>query len=125
MYNGEIIHFFGGLTAYIGELDQIEHPAGPGWWRIRHPCISESYKDDDDNLQTMVLRIWGDKKRYRKFVDIYCPPDSLMEIRVLDKNGGLYEDYMKELKRPTAKPGLIVAPSSAEVETINKPSVQV
>jgi len=111
MYQNEIIHFTGGINEYIGELDQTKHPLGDGWYRIKNPCCPYT-NQDGDKVSFSITRIWGVDKLYRKFVDIYCPPDSLMEIRVLDKNGGLYKAYMKELNRPDLN--LIKPPTDVE-----------
>jgi len=117
MYQNEIIHFTGGINEYIGELDQTKHPLGDGWYRIKNPCCPYINRDGD-KVSFSITRIWGVDKLYRKFVDIYCPPDSLMEIRVLDKNGGLYKAYMKELNRPDLN--LIKPPTDSELGIINK-----
>ncbi|MCK4716978.1 MAG: hypothetical protein KAT54_09250, partial [Candidatus Marinimicrobia bacterium] len=90
MYNDEIIQFFGGINQYIGELDQSKHPLGAGWYRIKNPCCPYT-EQKGDGVTVSLSRIWGIDKLYRKFVDIYCPQDSLIEIRVLDKHGGLYK----------------------------------
>ena len=115
MYKDEIVHFFGGLNDYIGELDQTGHPMGPGWYRIKNPCCLQT-KQDGDTLRVGITRIWGVDKMYRKYVDIYCPRDSLMEVRVLDKNGGLYKAYMNELGRPDLN--LIKSPTSEDIRAI-------
>jgi len=100
MYEGQIIHFFGGMTPYIGELHQNKkHPNGDGWIRINNPCQLHVEKQGK-NVRAQVRRIWGMNKIYQKFVDIYCPPDSLKEIMVLDKDGDLYKSYKKEIERP-------------------------
>ena len=100
MYRDEIIHFQGGLHEYIGVLDQTEHPNGSGWWRIKNPCSYIVQQVNENTVKFRLVRIWGMDKLYRKFVDIYCPSDSLMEIRVLDKDGGLYKAYRQEIDRP-------------------------
>lgn len=117
MYKDEIIHFTGGMVTYIGRLDQSEHPNGEGWYRILDPCTMTVYEDDKRHAQLSLQRIWGMSKFFRHFVDIYCPPDSLKEIRVLDKNGGLYKAYMKELGQPEME--LIVSPSEADIKNID------
>lgn len=117
MYKDEIIHFFGGVQNYLGQLDQSEHPNGPGWYRIKNPC-NLYISQDKDVVRTQITRIWGVDKFYRKFVDIYCPLDSIMEIRVLDKEGGLYKSYMKELDRPDLN--LIKSPTDEDIGNVGK-----
>jgi len=117
MYKGEIIHFIGGITEYIGELDQTEHPKGTGWYRIKNPCYFVQQKSPDGKSITLgVSRIWGVDKLYRKYVDLYCPPDSLIEIRTLDKNGGLYKSYMNQLERPSLDK--IIPPTGADLQAV-------
>jgi len=86
------------MNEYIGKLDQSKHPLGKGWWRIKNPC-SVHMIQDGQTVNRVLSRIWGFAKLYRKFVDIYCPPDSLMEIRVLNKDGEIYKVYNAELNR--------------------------
>jgi len=118
MYQNEIIHFTGGINEYIGELDQTEHPLGEGWIRIKNPCEVIYGEKKGQGKVRLLLRIWGVKKDYRRFVDIYCPPDSLKEIRVLDKDGEVYKVYKRELDRPSLD--LIKAPTDADLATIGK-----
>uniref|UniRef100_A0A6M3III3 Uncharacterized protein n=1 Tax=viral metagenome TaxID=1070528 RepID=A0A6M3III3_9ZZZZ len=100
MYKAEIIHFIGGLTEFVGELDQSEHPNGLNWYRIRNPCIIFTRENKEmKRIDTVVALLSGPQKVYRKFVDIRIPEDSILEIRVLDKNGALYEHYSKEVNR--------------------------
>jgi len=117
MYQNEVIHFVGGINEYIGELDQTKHPLGEGWLRINNPCRFY-FEQQKDRFKVQISRIWGVDKLYRKFIDIYCPADSLKEIKVLDKNGGFYKAYMKELGRPDLN--LIKAPTDADVASIGK-----
>lgn len=117
MYNSEIIHFIGGVHDYIGELDQSEHPMGKNWYRIKKPCITFSQRNEEkQRVDNVVASMVGPHKTYRKFVDIRVPEDSIMEIRVLDKNGDLYKFYQKESNR--VSPSLIVMPDSDVVTDI-------
>ncbi len=116
-YNNEIIHFCGGMREYIGKLEQSEHPAGEGWIRILDPALMR-YTQDEKGVQFNVMRIWGEDHLYRRFVDIYCPSDSLKEIKVLDKNGGLYKTYQKELGRVSLN--RIIAPGAADIAKTGK-----
>lgn len=100
MYRDEIIHFTGGIYDYLGELDQSEHPMGDNWYRIKKPChIFQQKNPDDSSITNIVSSINGSGKIYRKFVDVRIPPDSIMEIRILDKSGQLYRLYRKEADR--------------------------
>ena len=117
MYQGEIIHFAGGMNEYIGELDQSKHPLGKGWCRIKNPC-TVNLVQDGKTVNRIISRIWGVEKLYRKFIDIYCPPDSLMEIRVVDKDGKIYKVYKQELDRPDLN--LIKAPTDADLDMLAK-----
>jgi hypothetical protein len=111
MYNGEIIHFIGGLTEYIGEMDQGQHPMGKGWYRIKNPAWVLTTSDGNDKLHTVVGRLGGPQHAYRKFVDIFIPEQSLIEIRVLEKDSDLYKFYLKEVNRPKSE--LIHLPGSS------------
>ncbi len=114
-YKDEIVHFRGGINEYIGELLQEDHPSGPGWYRILNPCSVIQVKKGNETGMG-IARIWGMDKLYQKHVDIYCPSDSLMEIRVLDKEGSLYKSYQQELERPERS--LIVTPGEADIRMI-------
>lgn len=113
MYQNEIVHFIGGMVPYVGKLDQALHPNGPGWWRIIDPCTIAAIQNDIGGATINMGRIWGVDKMYRHYVDIYCPRESLMEIRTLDKEGRLYRQYQTELKRPSMN--LIISPNDADV----------
>lgn len=116
-YKNEVIHFIGGMQPYIGRLDEKAHPNGPGWYRILEPCTYQAVEDQQNNrIRAMMTRIWGLDKLYLHYIDVYCPSDSLMEIRVLDQNGALYKQYKDTLAKPSLSK--IVAPSSADVRAI-------
>lgn len=118
-YKDEVIVFGGGMTAYIGKLDQNPHPMGKGWIRINDPCTFEQAWDEQQHkYRVSMVRIWGVDNLYRRFVDIYCPPDSLKEIRVTDKKGGMYKKYKEEVNRPSMN--LIRPPTDGDVRTITK-----
>ena len=114
MYNGEIIHFAGGINDYIGKLDQTEHPAGKGWHRILNPCLHFMAKDPSSKkMQNIIVNMAAGptaENNYRKFVDIYIPPDSIIEVRILDQKGDLCEAYRKESERRGSS--LIKSPGS-------------
>ena len=110
MYNGEIIQFTGGTKDYIGELDQGEHPNGPGWWRINKPCmIFERQNPEKRSIENVVTSFSGPQKSYRKFVDIYLSPEHPIEIKVVDKNGDLYKVYRQEADRVASD--IIISPN--------------
>lgn len=111
MYNGEVVHFIGGAQQYIGKIDQGEHPNGPGWWRIKDPCVTFQEKDQQtQKINNVVFSMAGPNKIYRKFVDVFIPSESIIEIKVLDKNGQLYKVYKEEANR--VAPSRIVLPDS-------------
>ena len=111
MYNDEIIQIIGGLNDYVGKLDQTPHPMGPGWYRIQDPCLVFLREDVKNKRMTTVVSNFSGpvgQNNYRKFVDVYIPPDCQMEIRVIDKKGKLHEFYQAEITRKA--PNLIVVP---------------
>lgn len=111
-YKDEIIHFIGGIHEFIGKLQQEPHPNGPGWYRIKDACLTFIRENKEaKRLDTVVVAIDGPNKTYRKFVDFYLSPDMPIEIRVLDKNGGLYRFYNEEVNRVKADKIIIPGPS--------------
>jgi len=118
MYEGEIVHFKGSFHDYLGELETFKkgHPNGANWYRIKNPCGFISQSDRNNVARFTAVRIWGHDKLYQKYVDIHCPPDSLIEIKVLDKEGGLYKMYEAELNRPSLD--RIVTPSNADLDRV-------
>ena len=113
-YKGEIVHFIGGIHEFIGELQQDEHPLGPGWYRIKNACLTFVRQNEKEKrLDTVVAAIDGPNKAYRTFVDFYLSPDMPIEIRVLDKNGGLYKFYNEEVNRIKADRIIIPGPGMA------------
>jgi hypothetical protein len=99
MYKEEVIHFIGGMNEYLGVMDQTEHSNGKGWYRILDAC---HIGFDPERKATRVTRLGGPKHVYRSFVDIYIPPDSIMEVRALDKKGELYNVWRKAITQPKA-----------------------
>lgn len=111
-YAGEIIEFNGGINTYLGELEIGEHPLGPNWYRIKNPCITFRRENKDmKRIESVVASIWGNQKMFRKFVDIRIPEDSILEVKVLDKDGGLYKIYKDEINR--IAPERIILPDNA------------
>lgn len=108
-YKGEIVHFIGGAKQYIGELDTNEHPNGPNWYRIKRPCVTfQRMNEAEKRLENVIADNVGTNKAYRNFVDFRIPPDSIIEITILDKNGAMYKFYHEEINR--VKRDRIVAP---------------
>lgn len=101
-YNGQIIHFSGGINEYIGELDQAPHKMGKNWYRINNPCMIREVQTQQ-GMQTRLMAIQGVGNFYKRFVDIRVPDDSIVEIRVVDKEGDLVEAYRKESVREKSK----------------------
>jgi len=121
MYNDEIIEFSGGINSYIGKLEQSKHPQGPGWYRIIDPCLVIQKEGlETKQIKNTIATIWGPQKNFRKFVDIYVPPDSIMEVKVLDKDGELYKFYQTEISRKA--PNLIVLPSMGVAGKVGRPN---
>ena len=95
-YSNDIIHFTGGINDWVGEPGMGfngPHKMGSGWYRINKPCM---YLQDTQNRKHLIIPIQGADRLYKRYVDIYCPADSLQEIKVLDPKGAMYECYMKE-----------------------------
>lgn len=114
MYKGQIIHFNGGINAYVGELDQANHKNGENWYRIINPC-EVRYKAEPNGLTRMGLSaIWGNGDFFKHFIDIKVPDESIIEIRIVDKEGDLYEAYKKEIKRKKSK--IIQVPSNMTIQ---------
>lgn len=97
-YENEIIHFIGGPACeYLGEL--VESPHDDGWFRIKNPCQIGPHKDEMGRLQTLIVRLGGPYQVSKPFVDIYIPASEPIEIRVLDKDAPMCNQYRKELER--------------------------
>lgn len=104
-YTDQIIHLTGGIHDYVGELSCTLHPNGEGWYRIKKPCMIFKHKDPQSNaVKTVLSSLQGPKQAYKTYIDIYIPPgESVIEIRILDKSGQLYEVYKKESELKRAK----------------------
>jgi hypothetical protein len=113
MYKGEVIHIIGGLNDYIGELDQSEHPNGPGWYRINKPVLSFLQQDDKGRPVNALFAYKGapGEQTYRDYVDIFIPPDDPKEIRTLVKDGPSHKIYMKIVN---AKKSIIHLPNQGK-----------
>ena len=116
MYKGEVIHFIGGLTEYIGQLEMSEHLNGKGWYRLNDPCVLVHEKKGEE-VRTRISRLGGPKRVYRRFVDIFIPDAYPMEIRVLDKNNELYNVYFEAVNQVV--PDRIVLPNLSLVDRPN------
>lgn len=118
MYENKVVHFTGGIKEYIGRLFQGKHPNGKGWWRINEPCQVVVVQKGEELISVSLARIWGMDKLYEKHIDIYCPEDFLMEIKVLDESGGIYKTYLKEIGRPDRS--LILSPTDDNLMQFGK-----
>lgn len=99
-YKNQIVQFIGGPHDYIGEIDTAPHKMGPGWWRVLNPCQVFQHKNPQtQSMQLVVASLWGDGEAFKKYVDIYLPPDFAIEIRTVNKKGQLYKVYIKEVER--------------------------
>uniref|UniRef100_A0A6M3J3F2 Uncharacterized protein n=1 Tax=viral metagenome TaxID=1070528 RepID=A0A6M3J3F2_9ZZZZ len=112
MFNDEIIQISGGLNDYIGKLDQLPHPCGEDWYRIKEPCMVFAKEVEDvvagtkqRSMRTVVGRMVGPPgdEYFRNYVDIRIPDCSPMEIKTLKKGGSLHKLYQKELEREAPK----------------------
>lgn len=117
VYKGKIVHFIGGIHEYVGELDTKTHPNGTGWFRLLNPCFYMIQKKGQDYIVSL-LRLWNVDKAYERYVDLFIPADSLVEIRELDETGQLYKSYKTELSKPSLD--LIVAPTGEDLRNIKK-----
>jgi hypothetical protein len=108
-YKDQVICFSGGLTEYIGVLDQAPHKMGENWYRILEPCQMVN-RQVGNQSQIGLVAIQGAGDHYKRYVDIRVPRDSIIEIRTLDPQGDLYQAYTKEKDRKKSKiihaPGL-------------------
>ncbi len=103
MYKDQIIHFFGGMHEYVGELDQKEHKMGKGWYRILNPClVSQTQDPETKTLTNILIPLPGSGNAYKKYVDFRIPEDFVIEIRTIHKGGRMYEIYKQEVERPVA-----------------------
>jgi len=116
-YKGKIVHVIGGMHDFMGEIDAFcsevkddngyssiigdgKHPNGDGWIRIKNPCLVKTV-EQKNAVGELISKLGGPQDVYEAFVDLYIPPgESLVEIRVLNENGGLHEAYMKQIKQP-------------------------
>lgn len=97
-YKDQIVLFDGGIHRYIGQIDQAPHKMGKGWWRILNPCELVEGMQNGKKVNVIVAFHYP-KANFKRYVDIYIPGDSLIEIRTLDKEGKMYEEYCKVMER--------------------------
>ena len=109
-YKDEVVHFSGGLNDYVGMLEIMSVEAGGGrWCRIHEPCLLFQMKSPTTRqLQNVLTYMCGAPKNYHPYVDIFIPRDSIIEVRVLDKKGQMFDVYKREISRKA--PNLIVVP---------------
>lgn len=97
-YKGKIVHIMGGIHDFMGEIE--DSPNGDGWIRIKNPCLVKTI-EQKGAVGELISKLGGPQDIYENFVDLYIPPgESLLEIRVLNENGGLHEAYMKQINQP-------------------------
>jgi len=112
-YKGDIIKFSGGIHEYVGELEQGVHMNGPNWYRIKNPCLIFTTKDPQTHsIQQNIVSLRGVHNTFRKFVDIFVPPESIIEICVADETGDLYKVYHQEIKKEKS---IIELPGNSKV----------
>jgi len=113
-YKGQVVHLFGSINEYVGELDTKPHKNGPGWYRILNPCVVFQQSDPQKGILTNVLMaLTGPGNAYKKYVDIRIPDDFVIEIRTVNKSGNMYEFYKKEIDRVVAN--RIIIPDGSNV----------
>lgn len=126
-YRGKIVHLFGGLHEYVGEIEfnvacihsatavngvvfPSEQEEWTGWIRIKEPCLAHQVKDGKRILETLGL-MGGPGHNYEHYVDIYIPPgQSMLEVRVIDPDSDMMRAYKNEISRVKAR--RIVLPGS-------------
>ncbi|EFK95753.1 hypothetical protein LDC_2233, partial [sediment metagenome] len=106
----------GGIHDFMGEIETFdgpkegyepptlhEHPNGLGWIRIKNPCLVKTV-EQKNAVGELISKLGGPQCVYKNYVDIYIPRgESMIEIRELDEEGGLYEAYNKQLNQPKIK----------------------
>lgn len=104
-YSDQIIHLFGGMHEFVGELCQKPHKMGKDWYRILNPCMVSQMQDPVKKTLTNVLVfLSGSEDAYKKYVDIRIPHDFAMEIRTVNKGSNMHKIYKQEVERaPRAK----------------------
>lgn len=104
-YKGKVVHIIGGIHDFMGVIENFPelHPNGLGWFRIKNPCLIKTV-EQKNSVGELISKLGGPQCVYENFVDIYIPPgESMIEIRVVDVEGGLYEAYTKQLNQPKIK----------------------
>lgn len=109
MYNDDVVQFRGGISEYVGRVTELKE-RGKGWYRIKEPCLV--FQRDNPAMkrrENVLAYLPGPQKNFKKYVDVYIPPDSIIEVWPLDEAGELYKVYEKEISRKT--PDLIIVPN--------------
>lgn len=109
MYNDEVVQFRGGISEYVGRVKELKE-RGKGWYRIKEPCLV--FQRDNPAMkrrENVLAYLPGPQQNFKKFIDVYIPPDSIIEVWPLDEAGELYKVYQKEISREA--PSLIVVPT--------------
>jgi len=107
---GDIVHLIGGITEYAGEISLISEEKMGYWVSIKNPCILMMVQKGNQMLSTLSI-LGGPEYVYEHHVILYLPKDSLIEIRVLDREGGLYALYKKQAATPKYE-GVLDLPGS-------------
>lgn len=117
-YKGKIVHVFGVLSSYLGEIDTQDHPNGKNWMRLHNPCIMENrLAEDKQTIHLKLIKLGGTEELYAKHVDIKIPSDMCIEIREINKKGPLFDLYHKEIKRKKSK--LIYTPNDPRLTKVH------
>lgn len=96
-FKDRIVLFSGGIQDYIGEI--VPSNLGDGWWRIKNPCTITNVVDNRTKQPIKVIQSFHYPQRnFKKFIDIYIPSDSIIEVRTLDKDGAMYKEYKKAIE---------------------------
>lgn len=112
-YSGKIIHLTYGGNDYIGDIKVLSEE---GWYRIFNPCsvnVVQIQTPKGPGEKIFISAIQQDDDRYEKFVDIFIPPEMIIEIRVLNPDGAYMEIYNRQIARKKSK--LIHLPAGASL----------
>lgn len=97
-YKDQVVLFDGGIHRYVGQIDQAKHKMGEGWWRILNPCEIAQGQQNGKPVNVLVAFHYP-KRNFKRYVDLYIPRDSLIEIRTLDHDGDMYKEYCRVMER--------------------------
>lgn len=119
VYKDKIVHIIGAPTEYIGEIDN--HPMCKkdfnGWLRIKNPCFIGQMQRKENNkpmIKTHIVKMGMPTGDYKEHIDMFIP-DFAIEIRPLDKEGGLYAAYQNQREKSFKRSALIYTPETDEI----------